>query len=271
VRVVVDPRDLYGLPLERFISERNALAKELRAAGRRDDAASVAAMRKPSLAAWAVNQLVRTQSRAVAALFDAGDALQRAQSDLLAGRGAPIALREAGKRERASVAKLVEAARGLLSAEGHELSPAMLERVSDTLHAAALDAHARAEVEHGCLHGELRHIGLGADQAVPSGAARRSGAGKPRSSRKAAASDTERRSAKSEREQSERLKAARRAEAEARRIAERAQRALKSAQQRRDHAAQSLTKAEAALADARARTEEAAVTHQRARQALEKL
>jgi hypothetical protein len=228
-------------------------------------------MRKPSLAAWAVNQLVRTQRRAVAALFEAGDALERAQSELLAGRGDPIALREAGKRERASVAKLLEAARGLLSAEGHELSPAMLERVSDTLHAGALDGHARAEVEQGCLHRELRHIGLGADQAVPSRASRRSGAGKPRPARKAAASNTERRSAQAERERSERLKAARHAEAEARHAAERADRALESAQQRRDHAADSLAKAEAALADARARAEEAAVTHQRARHALEKL
>jgi hypothetical protein len=268
---VLDPRDLYGLPLERFIAQRNALAKELRAAGRRDDAARVTAMRKPSLAAWAVNQLVRTQRRAVAALFDAGDALQRAQSDLLAGRGDPRALREAGKRERASVAKLLEAARGLLSSEGHELSPAMLERVADTLHAAALDEQARAEVVHGCLHRELRHIGLGVDQAAPSGAPRRSGAGRPRPSRKATASDTERRSAQAERERSERLKAARRAEAEARRIAQRADRALESAQRRRDHAADSLAKAEAALADARARAEEAAVTHQRARHALEKI
>ena len=271
MRVVLDPRDLYGLPLERFTAQRNALAKELRAAGRRDDAARVTAMRKPSLAAWAVNQLVRTQRRAVAALFDAGDALQRAQSDLLAGRGDPRALREASKRERTSVARLLEAARGLLSSEGHELSPAMLERVSDTLHAAALDEHARAEAEDGCLHRELRHVGLGADRAVPSAAPRRSSAGKPRPSGKAAASDTERRFAQAGRERTAHLEAARRAEAQARRIAERAQRALRSAQQRRDDAGHSLAKAEAALADARARAEEAAATHQRARHALEKL
>jgi hypothetical protein len=228
-------------------------------------------MRKPSLAAWAVNQLVRTQRRAVAALFDAGDALARAQSELLGGRGDPISLREAGKRERASVAKLLEAARGLLSSEGHELSPAMLERVSDTLHAAALDQHARAEVEHGCLHKELRHIGLGVDRAVPSRPSRRSSPGKPRPPRKAVASDTKRRSAQAERERSERLAASRRAEVAARRVAERAHRAVKSAQKQRDNAAHSLSKAEAALADARARAEEAAITHERARRALEKL
>ena len=268
---MVDRRDLYGLPLERFIAERNALAKELRAEGCRDDAARVAAMRKPSLAAWAVNQLVRTQRRAVTALFDAGDALARAQSDLLTGRGEARALREAGQRERASVTKLVEAASGLLTSEGHELSPSILERVSETLHAAALDEHARAEAEDGCLHRELRHVGLGADRAVPSAAPRRSSAGKPRPSGKAAASDTERRFAQAGRERTAHLEAARRAEAQARRIAERAQRALKSAQQRRDDAGQSLAKAEAALADARARAEEAAATHQRARHALEKL
>jgi len=271
VRVVVDPRDLYSLPLASFIAERNALAKELRARGRRGDAARVTAMRKPSLAAWAVNQLVRTQPRALVALFDAGDALRRAQSDLLAGRGDALALREAGKRERASVAKLVEAARGLLSSDGHELSPAVLERVSDTLHAAALDEHARAELEHGCLHRELRHIGLGADAAVPSRTSSRSSARKPRSSRKPATRETQRRSGEAERGRSERLKAARRAESESRRIAERADRALKNAQQRRNDAARSLAKAEAVLADARARAEEAAVTHERARRPLESL
>jgi hypothetical protein len=270
VRVVVlDRRDLYGLPLERFIPERNALAKELRAEGCRDDAARVAAMRKPSLAAWAVNQLVRTQRRAVKALFDAGDALARSQSDLLAGRGEARALREAGQRERASVTKLVEAASGLLTSEGHELSPSILERVSETLHAAALDEHARARIEDGCLHRELRHVGLGADLGIRTRTASGSGAGKQRASRKAAARDTERPAAQAERGRSERSKEARRAEADAGRHAERAGRALKSAQQRRDHAADALAKAEAALRDARARAEEAEAAHQRARHTRE--
>jgi hypothetical protein len=269
--VVVDRRDLYGLPLERFTAERHALAKELRAEGRRDDAACVAAMPKPSLAAWAVNQLVRTQRRAITALFAAGDALARAHSDLLAGRGEARALREAGQRERASVAKLVEAAGGLLTPEGHELSPSILERVSETLHAAALDQRARTRIENGCLHRELRHIGLGADPAVSTRAAGGSGARKPRASGKAAGRDSERRTAQAERERFERSKAARRAEAEARRLAERAGRALKNAQQRRDNAAESLAKADAALRDACARAEEAAAAQQRARHTREHL
>ena len=60
--------DLYGLPLDAFVPERDALAKRLRAEGRRDEAAEVKALRKPSVAAWAVNQAVRSQPRAARAL-----------------------------------------------------------------------------------------------------------------------------------------------------------------------------------------------------------
>ena len=61
----MEPDDLYGLPLDRFVAERGALAKALRADGRRDEASRVAALRKPSVAAWAVNQLARTQRPAM--------------------------------------------------------------------------------------------------------------------------------------------------------------------------------------------------------------
>ena len=68
----MEPQELYGLPLERFTEERNALVKELRKEGRREEAAEVSNLRKPSVAAWAVNQLLRTQRRDVAKLFEAG-------------------------------------------------------------------------------------------------------------------------------------------------------------------------------------------------------
>src|SRR5436309_11562353 len=116
--MVSDATELYGLPLERFVPERGALAKRLRTEGRREEAARVASMRKPSLAAWAVNQLVRTQPRAVASLFGAGDALQGAHVDVLAGRGGAHALRDASDRERAAVDELVHLARGLLDGNG---------------------------------------------------------------------------------------------------------------------------------------------------------
>jgi hypothetical protein len=224
------------LPLDRFIAERGALAKELRHDGDREGATAVASLRKPSIGAWAVNQLVRTQRRDVKALFDAGDRLQKRQAQLLSGRADGQAVRDAVDRERAAVDKLVEAARGLLSADGHELTQATLERVSETLHAAALDERARAQVEDGCLERELRHVGLGAGGAAP-----------PQKKR----DDRER-------------AAARKAEADARRAAERAEAELKRAEARRDEAEQALTAA-------RERSEAATAAHERARQALERL
>ena len=91
----MEPKELYGLPLERFTEERNALVKELRKEGRREEATEVSNLRKPSVAAWAVNQLVRTQRRDVANLLEAGDSLREAQSQLLAGHGDADALRDA--------------------------------------------------------------------------------------------------------------------------------------------------------------------------------
>jgi hypothetical protein len=233
----MEPRDLYGLPLERFVAERGALAKSLRADGKRDEAAEVAKLRKPSVAAWAVNQLIRTQSREVKALFKAGDQLQRAQADLLAGKGDAGKLRAAAEREREAVDELTEAARGLLSSEGHELTQATLDRISDTLHAAALDEDARGEVQDGCLVRELRHVGLGAFGELPASPAP--------SKRETKDRDAERR-------------AAQKAEAEARRALERANREVETAQARRDYAADALREAEHALTRARQSAAEAA-------------
>jgi hypothetical protein len=185
----MDPADLYGLPLERFTPERNALAKVLRQEGQRDEASRVSKLRKPSAAAWAVNQLVRTQKREVNALFKAGDALVRVQASLLAGHGDPGSLREAVDAERGAVDALMDRGRGLLSAGGVELSAARLERVRETLHAAALDEEARALLSAGCLERDLRHIGLGSldsGPAAPARPARRDG-GKKRAAEAAAA------------------------------------------------------------------------------------
>ena len=106
-----DIDELYGLPLDQFVPERTALARELRSAGRREEASEVAALRKPSVAAWAVNQLVRTQGKGVDELFGAGDALRAAHDDVLAGQGDAESLRKAVAQERAGVEALTAAAR----------------------------------------------------------------------------------------------------------------------------------------------------------------
>ena len=265
----MDVDELYGLPLDQFVPERTALARELRKAGDRDRAGEVAALKKPSVAAWAVNQLVRTQRKAVTTLLDAGDALRAAQGDVLAGRGDAQSLRGAVEQERLAVETLTDAARGLLSSEGEELSGTIVERVSDTFHAAALDDDARAQVTGGHLERELRHVGLGglgAPGARPPAPPRR-GATK----KKTDSGQEKKRAVEDEPELRERAKArddarkeARATEREARRRAERAERAAQVAHERRDSAAtvlrdaeQQLEAAEAALAEAQAQLRDA--------------
>jgi hypothetical protein len=254
--VVVDVDDLYGLPLDQFVPERTVLVRELRKAGDRDRASEVAALRKPSVAAWAVNQLVRTQRKPVAALLKAGDALRVAQDDVLAGRGDGRSLRAAVERERAAVDALTEAARGLLSSGGDELSETMIERVSDTLHAAALDDDARAQVSEGRLERELQHVGLGGFGALGGGppAPRTDKRAPKQSATKNSGTDEKKKAGERERTAREEAKvreearrAARVTEREARRRAERAERAQLVAGERRDRAAEALREAQADL------------------------
>jgi hypothetical protein len=293
----MQPDDLYGLPLDRFIPERTALVRALRAAKQRDEAAAVAALRKPSVAAWAVNQLVRSQGAAVGELYDAGDALREAQDDLLAGSGDGRTLRAANERERAAVDTLVTAARGLLDSDGHELSAAVVERVAETLHAAALDEQARQQVRAGRLERELRHVGLGLGESVfaaaPPAAAKAQTAStaekvkKPATARSPAVERGETKAQRAERERAarEQVEAAKRAEGEraaarkqarsaeiaARRRAERSAHALRAAQERRGRAAEALEEADEALAAAQAEAQHAAEEHERARAELDQL
>jgi hypothetical protein len=251
--------ELYGLALDRFVPERTALARELRSAGRREEASEVAALRKPSVAAWAVNQLVRTQRKAVDELFESGDALRAAHEQVLSGRGDAGSLRGAVARERTAVDVLTQAARGLLTSQGHELSQTIIDRVSDTLNAAALDDDARAQVRDGRLERELRHVGLG----MTGGPGPRSAPGRaPARSRKKPAADQERAKARTE---------ARTAEREARRRAERATRAAAAAHERRDKAVQALAEAEEALAEAEHDEQEAEAQLREAERVLQRL
>ena len=277
----MDVDELFGLPLDEFIPERTALAKSLRAEGRRDEAKEVAATRKPSVAAWAVNQLVRTQGATAGELFDAGDALRAAQDEVLAGKGDRTSLREAADRERQAVDELINAARGLLTSGGQELSPAVIERVGETLHAAALDDDARQQVRNGTLQHELRHVGFGAGAgagtpAPPSSAPtaptkKRAAKGKP--TPKQDKDRTQQREARrqAERERAAAVKAARATEGDARRAAQRAARALELAQERRDRAADALDHAETELEQARAQENAAAEAQQTAAAELDRL
>ena len=93
-----------------------ALVKELKADGRKDDAAAVAKLRRPSVAAWALNQVAREQPDLVEAAIDAGEQLRAASDAAVAGR--PGELRAATAAERTAANAVVKAAAAHLGAAG---------------------------------------------------------------------------------------------------------------------------------------------------------
>jgi hypothetical protein len=151
---------LFGLPLEEFTSARNELARRLKAANGADAAAQFRALAKPSVPAWAINQLSRREQAAVGRLLDAGDALRKAQRRLLQRAATPDSLRDAVAKERRAIELLTQRAQTLLEDAGRPASPAMLERIARTLQAAAVDEQGRRLLKAGRLTGELKPAGF---------------------------------------------------------------------------------------------------------------
>ena len=151
---------LYALPLEEFTAERDALAKRLRKEGDRDESDSVKALKKPSVAAWAVNQVRRDRPDEVRELIEVTEELHRVY-EKLSSAGARERLEEAAQMQRELIRSLVRCAAQLLEAGGHSPSDATLGKVADTLRAAALDPAVREEVAHGRVVKEQRAAGLG--------------------------------------------------------------------------------------------------------------
>jgi len=143
--------DLFALPLEEFTAARNALAKERSAAGDKDGAAAVKQVKKPTRAAWTVNQLARAHRGDLDALFEAGERLRRAQDAAL--RGDASQLRDAGRAVTDAVAALSDRA--------GPVSPAVHDAVVATLRAAATDPEAADPVRRGVLVNELEPAGFG--------------------------------------------------------------------------------------------------------------
>ncbi len=79
---------LFRVPLLEFVGARQDLVKRLRAEGDREGAARVKSIAKPSVSAWAINQLGWTYGRELDRLVAAGERLRAAQAAMLAGRKA---------------------------------------------------------------------------------------------------------------------------------------------------------------------------------------
>ena len=122
-----DPTDpaaeeLYGAPLSQFTAVRKRLADALRAEGDRSLAARVAALARPALPAWVVNQLWRRSRPEMESLLAAGQRMRSGEAG-------------AWQEQRAALARLAAAAAEVLRGDKHAASPATLRRVTSTLQA----------------------------------------------------------------------------------------------------------------------------------------
>jgi hypothetical protein len=150
---------LFELPLDEFVAERRALASALRHAGRRAEAQNVSKLPKPTVAAWAANQILRSQRRDVGRLLKAGTALEQAQDAAIGGAGDNASLRESLQEHREALDQLTRALRGLLDAHGHSLTDAVILRARDTLAAISLDPELRPYASAGNLTKEHTFAG----------------------------------------------------------------------------------------------------------------
>jgi hypothetical protein len=213
---------LYGLPREEFTSARNALVSELKKAGRKDEADEVQALKKPSVSAWAVNQLARQHPEEVAELVKAGDALRKAQRDVLAGKtGADV--REASRAQHELADELVDAARQILAGA----TQATAQKISGTLRAASTDPAAAKLLRKGRLSEDVESVGFGPLLHV---APQRKGRSRPTRNR------ARERAAAQKKRKREAVAQARQEAAAARKAADKAEREAKRAQERAEAA-----------------------------------
>jgi hypothetical protein len=148
---------LYQLDPDAFVEARNALAARLKTQGNREGAGLVKALPRPSVPAWAANQVYWTARREYDLFLASGERLRKAQ---VQGAAGTTALREAMKARREALDLVLRTAAALLAAAGHGATPETLRRVSNTLEALAADGVRPTPVRAGRLAKELEPPGF---------------------------------------------------------------------------------------------------------------
>ena len=142
---------LFRLSLAEFIAARKTLAARLKQDGRGNEADRVRALVKPSISAWAVNQLYWKHREAFDRLIATGQRFRKAQTSGLAGKGAEM--RGALDARREVLSDLADLATALLSEAGHNPTSDMMRRITTTLEAMS----AYASLPDALSPGRLTH------------------------------------------------------------------------------------------------------------------
>lgn len=129
---------LFKLPLAEFTGARNNLAARLKREGRAEDSTFVKKLPKPSISAWAVNQLHWNHREAFDRLLATSQRFRQSQTSHSATRMAD--LRGSLDARREELSHLSDLATVLLREAGHSPTPDNIHRITTTLE--ALSAHA---------------------------------------------------------------------------------------------------------------------------------
>jgi hypothetical protein len=123
---------LYSLPLTEFTAARDALAKALKKSGQADEAQRVKALAKPSISAWAVNQLYWKHREAFDRLMATGQQFRESQASQLAGN---VVEKTFGDERRRALSDLSRLAANLMQEAGHNATADIIRRITSTLEA----------------------------------------------------------------------------------------------------------------------------------------
>ena len=146
---------LYEAPPEGFVASRSAAIEDARKAGDRATAKRLAALKKPTVAAWVVNLLALRKPELIEELVELSAALREAQRGLDG-----TALRELTNQRRQVVSALVSAAGKLARAEEPSIKLPLGE-VEATLTAALAEPDIAAQVRTGRLIRAATYAGFG--------------------------------------------------------------------------------------------------------------
>lgn len=147
---------LYAVEPSAFVAARTEAARAARDAGDRELAAAIGKLRRPSVAAWALNLLARDDVAGLARLVALGEEMREAQRQL---RGE--AMQRLSRERHEVLAALKRRARKLAADAGHPLGTEAAHQVQQTLGAALVDPDAAQEVRAGRLVTPLSYAGFG--------------------------------------------------------------------------------------------------------------
>ena len=155
VDVPKEAERLFAAAPDEFVAERDQLARKLRDEDRPEEAAAVAALRKPSAVVFAVNRAARDRPQAARDAAKAALSVKKTQVG-----NQPDAFRGALADLDAALDLLAEVAVAHVAPRGKPPTDAMRRRVRDLLRSAVADDDTRDALARGALTEEREAVGF---------------------------------------------------------------------------------------------------------------